>query len=265
MNCKNCDTPLTGKFCVNCGQKADVHPITVNSVLHDLMHALTHTDKGILLLIRQLLVRPGVVAREYIDGKRKKYFNPLSFLVITMAVSAYLSFKSGYFEAFSNMPRKQAEQTQSQNSAPPKKKLSEMDKIRFESYKIVINDGKIIGLVLIAPLITILSWIFFRKPKRGVAEHFVLQSYLLGLSNIFRVMVIIPLWMILSVDVRLIDYIFQALFLGYLIIGFKQFFSNNLFWTIVKSVLIQGIFIALFWYSIWGFVFVKHQILNLFN
>jgi hypothetical protein len=264
MNCKNCEAPLTGKFCVNCGQKKDIHPITLKHVLHDFIHAFTHADKGFLLLIKELLVRPGVVAREYIEGKRKKYFNPLSFLVITMAVSAYLSFKSGYFESFANNPKNETEQSQPQNSPMDKRQLSQFDLIRLEAYKIIINDGKVIGLVLITPLISVLGWIFFRKPKRGIAEHFVLQSYLFGLSNVFRVVIIIPLFLVLPWDVRIIDNIFQVVFLFYLIVGYKQFFNNNLIWTIVKAILIFALFIVLFWYSIYGFVYVKHQIMNLF-
>src|SRR5687768_4468983 len=101
MNCKNCGSEVNGKFCSSCGQKKDIHPITIKNVMHDFLHALTHADKGFLLTLKSVFTRPGVVAREYIEGKRKKYFNPLSFLVIIMAISAIVSTQTGYFKAFS--------------------------------------------------------------------------------------------------------------------------------------------------------------------
>src|SRR6187402_2064747 len=103
MNCKNCDSPLTSNFCANCGQKADVHRITFGHFLHEFFHAFTHTDKGILLLMKALIARPGKVAHEYLEGKRKKYFNPLSFLVILSSIYAYVSHKTGYFEALTGV------------------------------------------------------------------------------------------------------------------------------------------------------------------
>jgi hypothetical protein len=91
--CKNCDASLNGKFCSHCGQKGDIHQITMPHLGHEVFHALTHTDKGILLLIKDLLRRPGTVAKEYIEGKRKKYFSPFSFIVISTALSALLAYQ----------------------------------------------------------------------------------------------------------------------------------------------------------------------------
>lgn len=99
MNCKNCDAATQGKFCSSCGQQVDTHRITVPHLSHELIHALTHADKGFLLLLKELITKPGIIARQYVEGKRKKYFNPLSFVVITTALSAFVSYKAGYFEA----------------------------------------------------------------------------------------------------------------------------------------------------------------------
>jgi hypothetical protein len=96
MNCKNCEATVNGKFCSRCGQNADVHRITVGHLVHEFTHAITHADKGFLLLVKELLRKPGTVPREYLEGKRKKYFNPFSFLVIMTAASAFLSYQTGY-------------------------------------------------------------------------------------------------------------------------------------------------------------------------
>src|SRR5688572_18664064 len=101
-NCKNCNAPLSGNFCANCGQTSNVHRVTFKHFLHEFFHAFTHTDKGIFLLMKELITRPGHVAREYLDGKRKKYFNPLTFLILMASLYAYIGSKTGYFKALSS-------------------------------------------------------------------------------------------------------------------------------------------------------------------
>jgi len=250
MNCKNCDAVIDGNFCAHCGQKAEVHRITVGHVLHDLVHAFTHADKGIFRLAKQLLLKPGVVAREYVEGKRKRYFNPLSFLVLTMAISAWLSYKSGYFESMSR-PRKPA------TAQIGKKVETEVDKVRQEASRINIEDHKIIGLALMAPLIAFLSWILFKGSGFTFAENFVLASFMFGLANLFKIFVFIPLHLLVPGKTILIDGIFQLVFLVYVGISFKQFFRSNTGLTVVKSVAFLILFIALFWVFMYSYAFVK--------
>ena len=87
-NCLNCEENLevSAKFCPQCGQKTSTHRLTIAHILHDGLHALTHADKGIFHLLKDLAVKPGIVAREYIAGKRKRYFNPFTFFLIMMGL-----------------------------------------------------------------------------------------------------------------------------------------------------------------------------------
>ena len=81
LNCSNCATPLDPAFkhCPDCGQSTAIHRFNIKHLVHEFLHAFTHTDKGALILLRDLVVRPSTVLREYIvEGKRKKYFNPSS-------------------------------------------------------------------------------------------------------------------------------------------------------------------------------------------
>lgn len=75
-HCLNCDTELQGKFCYSCGQKADTHRITAKHfIMHDLVHGVWHFDRGMLYTLKSLFIRPGFMAREYIEGKRVQYYN----------------------------------------------------------------------------------------------------------------------------------------------------------------------------------------------
>jgi hypothetical protein len=86
--CLNCDTAFSDgqRFCTQCGQKTSTHRLTWRHFQHEFLHALTHADTGILHLFKELVLRPGVVAREYVEGKRKKYFNPFSYFLISAGV-----------------------------------------------------------------------------------------------------------------------------------------------------------------------------------
>jgi hypothetical protein len=258
MICKNCDAEITGKFCANCGQKAELHRITVKHVLHDLFHAFTHADKGVLLLTKQLFTRPGIVAKEYIQGRRKKYFNPLSFLVLTMALSAWLSYKSGYFEAMSTQPRG-ARKSGISNVIKVDPKMAR------QANKTNIEDHKIVGLVLITPLIAFLSWILFRRSGYTYAENFVLAAFIFGLANLVRILVFIPLHLALPGKIHMIDGIFQLVFLVFIIIGFKQFFNNRIGITILKSVGFLVLFILLFWVVMYSYAFIKLRVTEMFT
>ena len=67
----------------------------MGQVAHDFLHALTHVDHSIFALIKALALHPGRVAREYVDGRRKKHFGPLAFLVITVGVASFMIVMTG--------------------------------------------------------------------------------------------------------------------------------------------------------------------------
>jgi hypothetical protein len=245
MTCKNCEASFDAKFCPACGQKSEIHAITIGAVVHDFLHALTHADKGFLLLTKELVLRPGIVAREYIEGKRKKYFNPLSFLVLTSALSAYLTSKTEYFEALSN------------RNAPRKG----MSQLWLEVFEISNHNTKLFSLLLIAPLITICVWLFFRKPKYNLAENFVLHSFLMGEGNLVRVLIFVPLFLIFPQYAHPLAWIYQFLFFVYMIIAYRQFFRQNIILTILKTLLIMPLYIAIYWGVIFAYVYLKHLII----
>ncbi len=80
--CRNCGADATTSFCGACGQKVDVHRLSLAALLHEIPHAIFHVDRGFFPTIVGLFSRPGDVVSEYLNGKRAKYFNPLTLLVI---------------------------------------------------------------------------------------------------------------------------------------------------------------------------------------
>src|SRR6185436_4781232 len=88
-NCLNCGAELIPRqnYCLYCGQKADTPRITFSYLAGEFLHAFAHADKGLFNLIKSLAMDPGKVAIDYVEGRRKRYFNPFGFLTICIALS----------------------------------------------------------------------------------------------------------------------------------------------------------------------------------
>lgn len=87
LACKNCSENVVDHYCSNCGQKASVGRLSIPGLLKDLPHAIFHVDKGFLYNCLQLIKRPGPAIRDYLAGKRRPFFHPASFLVISLVLN----------------------------------------------------------------------------------------------------------------------------------------------------------------------------------
>jgi hypothetical protein len=87
INCRNCNAVVEHSYCTWCGQKATVKRITLPSLLRDLPHAVFHVDYGFLHNFYVLFRNPGHAIRSYLDGRRKPFYHPASYLVIALLLN----------------------------------------------------------------------------------------------------------------------------------------------------------------------------------
>ncbi len=158
-NCLNCNQVLTeGKpFFNSCGQKAATHRLSLHEILHDALHAFTHADKGFFYLIRELSRQPGVVAQEYIAGKRKKYFNPFSFIVIVTGVLVLIS---SNLQIFGNALDSRSAASNYGHLSPAQQKRVEGIKTRSVKFRAFINNHVNIVLFISTPFFALMFWLF---------------------------------------------------------------------------------------------------------
>jgi hypothetical protein len=97
--CQNCGIKLSGRFCAACGQKAVPLTVTVHDFFHEFTHEMLHVDGRIVQSIRRLLLSPGFLTREYIQGRRARWISPirlyLIFSVLFFGLSALTGFRLG--------------------------------------------------------------------------------------------------------------------------------------------------------------------------
>jgi hypothetical protein len=84
--CLNCATPLTGPFCSNCGQR-DVPPYpSVRELAVDAFWELSGWDGRFAATVRALFRRPGMLTREFLEGRRARYISPLRLYLMASLV-----------------------------------------------------------------------------------------------------------------------------------------------------------------------------------
>ncbi len=89
--CFNCGHPFFGneKFCPECGQINKNPKITFGSFIHEVFNGFISWDSKFWTTFIPLLIKPGKVSRDYIDGKRQRYANPFRFY-LTISVLFFL-------------------------------------------------------------------------------------------------------------------------------------------------------------------------------
>jgi hypothetical protein len=85
--CPNCATPLQGAWCHVCGQRAEKYDRSISHLFVEAIEGLTHADGRIWRTLGRLIVKPGRLTRDYLDGHRAPQIPPFRmFLVVLLAV-----------------------------------------------------------------------------------------------------------------------------------------------------------------------------------
>jgi len=89
MICKNCEVSFEGNYCNNCGQKAITGRLTYKEVITNFVDSF-NLETGILLTLKLLFVNPKKILTEYLQGKRKTYYNPVKFFLIALSFNIFI-------------------------------------------------------------------------------------------------------------------------------------------------------------------------------
>ena len=205
-SCLNCAKPVKENFCANCGQKTSVHRYSIQHFIeHDLIHGIWHVDNGIFFTIKELFTRPGHSIREFIKGKRIGYFSYVSLLLLILGASHFLG---EYAKVnFSDLVP--------ENSKGVMNELQEFTK----------KNPKTI-LLLTIPFYSIFSFLWFKRSKLNLTEHFVLNSYkAVGESLIALLFLILTIFYTNIKVLTMIYSIIGIITLAYAFWFYRQYFS----------------------------------------
>ena len=91
-NCLNCGTELRGQYCGTCGQRARGRLISLWELLQDAFGDLFEIDSRLWRTLIPLLVRPGRLTRDYLEGKRARYMPPFRMYLVLSVVFFVVAF-----------------------------------------------------------------------------------------------------------------------------------------------------------------------------
>lgn len=228
MICKNCGNTFEGKYCNQCGQKITADRFTLKEILHNFFHNFTHLDTGILYLAKELYIKPGIVAKEYIQGKRKKYFNPLQYLIIVVAVSMFITIK---FNILGPTPDP-ANLVSPDNSV---RFAAQMQNFFYKNFNLV--------LFLSVPVSALFSWIFFKRSGYNYAENLIFNAFIAAQRTLTFILLTPFIYFFKNYWFIGIG-IYYLFWLIYFIYAFIQFFGENKFKTIIKFLIMYCLLIA---------------------
>jgi len=153
--------------------------ITLIHVTDDIVKTLNF-EKGLLLTIRELLLRPGKFIREYLETAaiRKKYMAPVQYSVLIVGIYTFLMayVPLDVFEAF------QPKNLEVDNGEG-KEIGQQFTQLYFKYFNLV--------MLSFIPLTSVSTYLWYRKAKLYYAEHLVINAYVVG-SYTFLSIIALP-------------------------------------------------------------------------
>jgi Protein of unknown function (DUF3667) len=84
--CRNCGAALTGRYCADCGQAADVHMPTTLELVHQALEGITHSDSRLWGTLFLLWFKPGKLTLEFVAGRRARYLPPFRLYLVLSVI-----------------------------------------------------------------------------------------------------------------------------------------------------------------------------------
>jgi hypothetical protein len=194
--CRNCHNNFKGNYCNYCGEKAfNEHDKKITHLFEEAFHFLTHFDNKFFRSLKLMFVKPGLVAKEFANGKTKHYYSPFSMFLV--AIFLYLLFPTlqglniSFYNHLNNnhyigldFPTKWANAKVIQEHTS----LEELsEKFNHLSPKI----AKVL-LIMLVPLAALILRLLFRRKKVYFYDHFIFSSEYLSFF-IFFVFFLLPI------------------------------------------------------------------------
>ena len=88
--CQNCNYVVENKFCPNCGQENTDTRKTFHHLFVHFFEDLTHYENSFWKTIRNLLLKPASLTKEYLSGKRLSYLAPVRLYIFISFVTFFM-------------------------------------------------------------------------------------------------------------------------------------------------------------------------------
>ncbi len=222
-----------------------MHRFNMPHFFHEVFHAFTHADKGVIHLIKNLATRPGVTAREYIlEGKRKKYFNPFTFLILVLGFTVFIN---SYFQPYGKTGPATAQTSSASPNNVTNPGRAAAGQRRDAVMSLLNKRANIIAFIAI-PIFALVFWLFFIKTGIRYAEHLVALIFFSAFFQLIATLLTLAI-VLAGRSTAFISQLQLGFQLLYLPIAYYQFLNYNkrvrFLRTLLASALALGLWILL--------------------
>ena len=222
--CNNCNQPLQGAYCSNCGQK-DIQSLKFTHLFKEFVDHNLDIDSKLFITLKYLIIKPWFLTVEYWKGKRARYTSPFKTYLI-------LSFIYFLLVSISTEPENIREDFKS--SAKKDDSSIELEQSIDRVFSSPENE-KMGELLIILPLFTIAFFLANRKKKSLFLSHHLIAAVNLNsaffiIDTFTHAIALIFSW---SKYVYLIDNLSYLLYFFYLTKTINVVYNKSIFWSIL--------------------------------
>jgi hypothetical protein len=91
-DCLNCGAELSGQYCGQCGQRASGRLISLWELMRDAFGDLLELDSRLWRTLIPLLIRPGKLTKDYLEGRRARYMPPFRMYLVLSVIFFVVAF-----------------------------------------------------------------------------------------------------------------------------------------------------------------------------
>jgi Protein of unknown function (DUF3667) len=235
--CANCTRAIDGteqKFCPACGQPTPAHRIDWHFLGHELEHSVLHMDRGIFYSLKELMLRPGHLMRDYLEGRRARQVKPLLLLMISAAAVLLLGKYLLDGDIVGASMQAGLSQSGADASVDPAMLAS-----TFTTVKDWLNAHLTAYTLLCLPVEAAAFWFAFRGRGLNYPEWLVISSFLTVQAFVFMaIAVLVQRWLPNAQAWTL------PVVILYTVFSLVQLFRNHSLWTTaLRTLLGLGVFL----------------------
>lgn len=194
--CATCGTEYQGNYCPRCGQSSKIGRYSFKNAFLLFLDVWGLGNRGMFRTLRDLILRPGYMIRDYLSGMQMAYFPPFKLFFLLTALSLVIeggvNLKGkNYFEEARVMMNNYLEEAKAESVTAEEK---EADKtIREYSNKFLTYQQRFPNISTLAFLVIMSGflYIFFRRspaiPGLRYSEFLVSQVYITDMFSIYNI------------------------------------------------------------------------------
>lgn len=291
--CLNCNAELHGRFCHECGQENVQLRRPIWAIPGIFLSTTFNLDSKFIRSLKYLLFRPGYLSKEFVDGKRSSYHQPIRMYLVTSFIFLFIS-----SIAFNRVQNKVDEQTQSNiatkedsiavqniessglnfNINTPETDTLEGDKMSKEDFAKSMKAAQdVIGKtksnlpyllwISLPAFALLLKLLYIRRKKFFYWDHLIFSIHLYSFNFLFICLgfgIQELTWLFVKGNgfnsfTNIYNIIAVIISSIYVFLGMKKFYGQNIVKTILKFMLLTFMVIVTFSLILMAFVLIAFR------